>query len=633
MNRLCRRIRTKLAQGGKTLQRLPGMVRHEGGLARTTAKAAVILRREGVAGLLRRTEGLARAMVVTADGRVVFKDDYATWLGLYERPPASEVVSREIAAWADPPRFALVLSCEDARVSSFAASLRAVRDQIYPHWHLVVAYVGKAHNRTALADASADPRVTVLYEASPNIGEAVNRALARLDGDWLIVLDPGDVLAPDALFALARAATADRNAKLLYSDEDVLDQDGHRSDPAFKPDWNPDFFLARGGFGRVAAYDLARVRALGGVKPSYEGAQMFDLALRVVEGLPAHAIHHVPRVLCHRRGPPPPTNTDRTLAALREHLGRIGVAADAVVDEHGGYRILYALPVPPPLVTIIIPTRNGLALLSRCLASILDKTTYPAFEILVVDNDSDDAETLAYLQKMESDPRVRVVRDARPFDYAALNNAAARLARGTILALVNNDIEVISPDWLDEMVSLAVRPDTGAVGAALWYPDDRLQHGGIVLGIGGVAGHAFRFLRRGERGALDRAVLRQGLSAVTAACLVVRKELYDAVGGLDEANLKIAYNDVDFCLRLGERGYRNVWTPYAALYHHESATRGLEDDPVKLARFRAEFGYMQRRWGALLANDPAYNRNLTLEREDFSLAWPPRVEDRETPQS
>lgn len=605
------------------------MVRHEGGLARATAKAAAILRHEGIAGLLRRTEGLARAMVVTPQGRAVFKDDYATWLGLYERIPSRDAVLREIDSWANPPRFAVALLYDTARTATFAASLRAVRDQSYPHWHLVVAPVGKAVDRAALADAMADPRVTLLDGASPNFGEAANRALPRLVGDWLIVLDPGDVLAPDAVFALAQAAVADRDAKLLYSDEDAVDADGRRSAPAFKPDWNPDFFLARGGFGRVAAYDLARVRALGGVRPAFEGAQTFDLALRFVEGLPAHTIRHVPRVLCHRLGPPAPTNTDRGLAALREHLGRIGAAADAVVDQHGGYRIRYALPAPPPLVTIIIPTRNGLALLSRCLASILDKTTYPAFEILVVDNGSDDPATLAYLREIADDRRVRVMRDARPFDYAALNNAAARLARGSVLALVNNDIEVISPDWLDEMVSLAVRPETGAVGAALFYPDDRLQHGGIVLGIGGVAGHAFRFLRRGERGPLDRAVLRQGLSAVTAACLVVRKELYDAVGGLDETNLRIAYNDVDFCLRLGELGYRNVWTPYAELYHHESATRGLEDDPVKLERFRAEFAYMQRRWGALLVSDPAYNPNLTLEREDFSLAWPPRRRNRE----
>ncbi|MQT14261.1 glycosyltransferase family 2 protein [Segnochrobactrum spirostomi] len=625
MNRLCRRIRTKLTQGGKTLRRLPGMVRHEGGLVRSAAKVARILRREGVAALIRRTEALARAMVVTPDGWAVFKDDYTTWLGLYEHPTTPEAASREIAAWAEPPRFAVVLWCSDDRAPAFEASLRAVRDQTYPHWQLVVAWVGEAANE---ADVAADPRITVLDGATPRIGDALNRALTRLGGDWLIALDPGDLLAPDALLALARSAVGNREAALLYSDEDVLGPDGRRTAPAFKPDWNPEFFLARGGLGQVAAYALSRVRSLGGFRPAFEGAHGFDLTLRFLEGLPSAAIVHVAEVLYHRLGPPIPQDTDLALAALREHLTRTGAAADAAADAQGGTRIRYSLPVPPPLVTILIPTRNGLALLTRCLASILEKTTYPAFEILVVDNGSDDPETLNYLRQMETDPRVRVVRDERPFDYAALNNAAARLARGSVLALVNNDIEVISPDWLDEMVSLAVRPETGAVGAALWYPDDRLQHGGIVLGIGGVAGHAFRFLRRGDRGYLGRAVLRQALSAVTAACLVVRKELYEAVGGLDETNLKIAYNDVDFCLRLRERGYRNVWTPYAELYHHESATRGLEDDPVKLTRFRAEFAYMQRRWGALLANDPAYNPNLTLEREDFSLAWPPRGRDR-----
>jgi len=217
------------------------------------------------------------------------------------------------------------------------------------------------------------------------------------------------------------------------------------------------------------------------------------------------------------------------------------------------------------------------------------------------------------------------MRDDRPFNYSALNNAAAKLARGDVLGLLNNDLEVISPDWLLEMVSHAVRPNIGAVGAKLWYPNDTLQHGGVILGLGGVAGHAHHNILRGMFGYFGRAKVVQNFSAVTAACLLVRKSIYEEVGGLNEPNLQVAFNDVDFCLRVREAGYRNIWTPYAELYHHESATRGFEDTPEKQARFAKEVKYMRQRWGDLLLNDPAYSPNLTLDHGDFSLAWPPRL--------
>ena len=250
---------------------------------------------------------------------------------------------------------------------------------------------------------------------------------------------------------------------------------------------------------------------------------------------------------------------------------------------------------------------------------------YPNYEILIVDNGSDDPETLEYFESLVADPRIRILRDERPFNFSSLNNFAAAHAHGRFLGLINNDIEVISPLWLDEMVSLAEREGVGAVGARLWYPDGTLQHGGVICGIGGIAGHAQKYLPKGSLGYFGRAALIQTMSAVTAACLIIRKTIYEEVGGLDEVNLKVAFNDVDLCLRIREAGYRNVWTPFAELIHHESATRGDEDTPKKSA-FSDEANYMRQRWGDTLSNDPAYSPNLTLEHEDFSLAWPPRVE-------
>jgi GT2 family glycosyltransferase len=289
------------------------------------------------------------------------------------------------------------------------------------------------------------------------------------------------------------------------------------------------------------------------------------------------------------------------------------------------YRVRYRLPKSVPLVSLIVPTRNGVRLLRRCFGSILEKTTYQHYEIVLVDNGSDDLETLRYLESIQGDSRVHIIRDNRPFNYSQLINSAVASASGTVIGLLNDDLEVITPDWLSEMVSHALRPGIGAVGARLWYPDDTLQHAGVILGIRGVAGHAHRYLKRGGKGYFGRASLIQSICALTAACLVVRKETFEKIGGFNET-LQVAFNDVDFCLRVREAGYRNIYTPYAELYHHESATRGDEDTAEKQLRFSKESIYMKQRWGDLLLNDPAYSPNLTLDHQDFSLAWPPRVE-------
>jgi GT2 family glycosyltransferase len=311
--------------------------------------------------------------------------------------------------------------------------------------------------------------------------------------------------------------------------------------------------------------------------------------------------------------------------ALNDHFARAQIAAKAELLDFGMYRARYFIPAPAPLVSLIIPTRNGVDLIKQCIDSIFAKTTYKNYEILVVDNNSDDPKTLAYFASLAGDNRIRFLRDERPFNYSALNNAAVQQARGEYVGLLNNDIDVISPKWLEEMMALAIQPGVGPVGARLWYPNDTLQHGGVIIGLGGVAGHSHKHLRKYAPGYFFRAQLIQTISVVTAACLVIKKSIYQEVGGLDETNLKVAFNDVDFCLRVREAGYRNVWTPYAELYHHESATRGYEDTPEKQLRFRDEVLYMKKRWGDLLMNDPAYSRNLTLDYEDFSLAWPPRV--------
>jgi GT2 family glycosyltransferase len=395
-----------------------------------------------------------------------------------------------------------------------------------------------------------------------------------------------------------------------------------------------DLFYSQNMFSHLGVYRADLLNEIGGFREELEGSQDYDLALRCLERIEPKQIHHIPRVLYHWRMHAESTEKSgdakscALLAgerALNDHFQRQNVNARAELVGFG-YRVHHVLPDVPPLVSLIIPTRNGLQLIRQCVESILKKTTYPNYEILIVDNGSDDPATLQYFKELQSDPRIRVVRDDRPFNYSALNNAAVKLARGEVVGLLNNDLEVISPEWLSEMVSHALRPGVGAVGARLWYPNNTLQHGGVVIGLGGVAGHSHKHLPQKMSGYFWRASLIQSFSAVTAACLVIRKSVYEEVGGFNEDDLQIAFNDIDFCLRVREAGYRNIWTPYAELYHHESATRGYEDTPERQARFAKEVQYMKQRWGDTLLNDPAYSPNLTLGHDDFSLAWPPRVE-------
>jgi GT2 family glycosyltransferase len=446
-----------------------------------------------------------------------------------------------------------------------------------------------------------------------------------------LFLEPGDVLSPCALSHFSIEIAARSGAGIVHCDEDRLDRDGRRSDPCFKPDWNLDLFYAQDYVSHAAAFARALIREVGGFRAAAGEAAGYDLVLRCIERLRPEQIHRIPRVLWHKANPPAATDPARRRAAesraLADHLERQGIPAQ-VAQGDGVRRVQYALPAELPLVTLIIPTRNGLTLLRQCVESIVMLTTYPNYEILLVDNGSDEPDALAYMAELGRQPGIRVIRDDRPFNYSALNNMAARLARGAVLGLINNDIEVISAGWLEEMVSLAMQPGVGAVGAKLLYPDETVQHAGVLLGVGGatgVAGHANKFLPAAEAGYMRRGASVQSFSAVTAACLLVRKSLYEQVGGLNEVDLKIAYNDVDFCLRLREAGYRNVWTPHAELFHHESATRGSDFSPSKRQRFDQEQDYMRSKWRALIADDPAYNPNLTEYAEDFGLAWPPRV--------
>ena len=385
----------------------------------------------------------------------------------------------------------------------------------------------------------------------------------------------------------------------------------------------------------LGIYRRALLVEIGGFRESYEGSQDYDLALRCSEKLQPAQIRHIPRVLYHWRmveGSAAATSEAKPYApkaarlAIADHLQRKNIDGAVVPcpENREWHRVIYHLRSPLPLVSIIIPTRDQAALLQRCLTSIREKTDYAPIEIVIVDNGSTKPETHAFLHDLALDPRIQIVTDGAEFNFSRLINRGVRIARGEILAFLNDDIETDKSDWLREMVSHAIRPEVGAVGARLWYPDGRLQHAGVVLGLHGVARHAFqRFLPQPVALMNRTFILSQNYSAVTAACMVLRKTGFDDVGGFDE-NLPNNFNDVDFCLRLRERGWQIIWTPYADLIHQESASRGRHSDSAERALLLHDMAYLQEKWGEQLRNDPFYSPNLSNS-DAFTLAWPPRI--------
>ena len=581
---------------------------------------------------------------------------YEEWIRVYDSPTPEELRRQagESAALARQPVISVVMPVYNPPVKWLEKAIESVRAQTYGRWELCIADDASTDpevRQTLEKYRGEDSRIKVAFRTeNGHISAASNSALELATGEYVGLLDHDDALAPSALHAIAVLINRHPDTDYIYSDEDKIDEEDRRHEPYFKPDFLPDLFLAQNYPSHFSVYRTALVAAAGGFRTGYEGSQDWDLALRVFERSDPARIRHIPRVLYHWRAIAGSTALmlseknyplEAARRALAGYFERRGQKVELIPVPGDHWRVRYLLPDPAPLVSLIIPTRNSLALLRRCVESILEKTTYPQFEIIVVDNGSDDLATLEYLKSLEGrmgDAKTKgtqtnglgtsrstfVIRYDHPFNYSAINNRGVREARGEVVGLLNNDLEVISPGWLEEMTAQALRPEIGCVGAMLYYPNETIQHAGSIIGLGGVAGHAFLNFPRGTEGKFNRARLVQNYSAVTAACLVVRKSVYDQVGGLDEVDLAVAFNDVDFCLKVRAAGYRNLWTPFAELYHHESASRGADDTPEKEERFRQEVDLMLLRWGAVLQNDPAYNPNLTLELNDFTLASPPR---------
>lgn len=587
---------------------------------------------------LRSAMQIARRARTAVGGSTPPVVSYQDWTIRYGDLDAEELtgVAADAAA-LEGPLISVVMPVYNPPPALLRQAIESVREQVYSRWELSIA--DDASTEPGLAavfdDYGDDPRIRIARrETNGHISEASNTALEQVTGDFVAFLDHDDLLAPDALYLVAREIQTYPDADIVYSDEDKIDEDGKRYDPHFKPDYSPALLLGQNYISHLGVIRRSLVEAAGRFRVGYEGAQDYDLLLRCVELTNAHRIRHIPRILYHWRaiaGSTALAGDEKDYAAgvgrraVQEHLDRTGVGAEVTTAESAAYnRIHLSLPEPRPLVSIVIPTKNSYELLKRCITSIVTRTTYGPYQLILVDNASDDSRALAYLDELAARDDCRVLRYSGPFNYSAMNNLAADHADGSLLLLLNNDTEVITPHWLDEMAMWAVQPDVGTVGAKLLYPDGTLQHGGIVLGIGGVAGHSHKGIEGSSGGYFSRLHLVHEVGGNTGACLAIRTELYRGLGGLNTSHLAIAFNDVDLCLRITEAGLRNIWTPHAVLTHHESKTRGYDDTPEKQARFHRERNYMLWRWRAILERDPLYSPNLTRETEDFALADPPR---------
>ena len=567
---------------------------------------------------------------------------YTEWIARFDLRSGEDYrrIARHMQRFQSAPHFLIVVVVPANEAQLVQVTLASLGRQLYRQFTVIVLDASPDSNgRSAVIRAVSEwvPESRVIPDCSITAyTHELNCWLAEQgEGQWIAVVRAGDVLAEHALYWVASAITSSPSVGLVYSDEDRLTADGVRHDPAFKPDWSPELLRSTNYIGQLAVVRGHVFRQAGGVTMYDWQGDNHDLLLRVAEVLSPEQIRHIPALLFHRRAEGDAEldlNAKRQhparsgVATVEAHLSRQGIRAAVTEPVPGSYRVRYQLPETLPLISLVIPTRDACALLKQCVDSVMQFSTYSKYEILVVDNQSSDEETLGYLRDLRGHPSVRVLSYDRPFNYSAINNYAASQASGAVLCLLNNDTEVISPDWMEEMLGHLIQDRVGVVGAKLYYPDGRVQHAGDVVGVGGVANHVHALIERDHPGYCRRAVLAQELSAVTGACLMTWRSLYLQLGGLNERQLPVAFNDVDYCLRMREAGYRVIWTPYAELYHHESLSRGGDKTIWKRRRAQRESAYMRSRWGHLMTHDPFYNPNLSYERPDCSLSHAPIVQ-------
>ncbi|TJZ74041.1 glycosyltransferase [Chitiniphilus eburneus] len=564
--------------------------------------------------------------VSTLSGKVAppaGEGDYGNWLA-QQRLTSSEGrhFDLRMESWSLQPAIAVVVLDLLGNTRQVVETLNNAGDQLYKAASILIVSCNAA-------PPSADSERVHWIQAGDDWPARLNDAVRQSSADWLFLLHAGDQLEPAALLHLAEGINQYPELTCAYADEDTMQPAGGYGDPIYKPDFNLDLLRSMPYVGRAFAIQRQCLLDLGGWPVTLGEAGHLELLYRILEEKGLHTIGHLDHLLYHSLQPFGAWIAREDIAAAARaaasaHLQRMGISHEIQPGAAPGLqRVLYQHAVQP-FVSIIIPTKDQLPMLRRCVETLMEKTAYPNYELIVVDNNSETPEAKRYLDNLVSlqSDRVRVLRYPHPFNFSAINNAAVHEARGDYLVLLNNDTAIVRPDWLDALLNHAQRPEVGIVGAKLYYPDSRVQHAGVVMGLRGPADHPFVGLPGDSPGYMYRLQLDQNYAAVTAACLMIRKAIYLAVGGMDEQDFKVSYNDVDLCLKVREQGYLTVWTPYSVVLHEGSVSQNSVDTAAlkaKQKRFEGEQNVMYGKWWPVIGHDPAYNRNLLLSGNGFEL--------------
>ena len=534
------------------------------------------------------------------------------------------------SAFAQKPLISIVIPLYCTPLPYLKELLESVRRQSYENWQLCLADGSPDDKAKEFIEKHYGREKRIVYrklEENGGISANTNEAVALAAGEYLMLCDHDDTLEPDALYEIVKAIN-DTGADVLYTDEDKVSMDGrHYFDPNFKPDFNLFRLRENNYICHIFVVKKSLTDETGLLRSEFDGAQDFDFILRCCEK--AQKITHIPKVLYHWRCHMDSTAADPSSKAyayeagrkaVREHYQRLGIDAKVEMTERPGWYRSHVKVQGNPLISVIIPNKDHTDDLELCLFSMTRKSTYRNYEILIVENNSEKEETFEYYRKLpDRYPKARVLTWEKEFNYSAINNFAAKEAKGEYLLFLNNDVEILTPDWMEEMLQNCQQENVAAVGAKLYYPDDTIQHAGVVLGLGGIAGHIMCRASKEDPGYFGRMISVQEISAVTAACMMVKKSDFDAVGGLDET-FQVAFNDIDLCMKFRAAGKKIIFTPYAELYHYESKSRGLEDTPEKQFRFDKEVKRFQEKWAQQLEmGDPYYSPNLSVTEGDCSL--------------
>ena len=553
--------------------------------------------------------------------------EYEEWLRRHE-PSKIRLYQQKRKKFARMPKISIVVPLYRTPEEYLREMLDSVRRQSYQNWELCLSDgSGEDSPITEILKeyTKKDSRIQVKNNKKQlHISDNTNVALDMATGDYIAFMDHDDLLTPDALYECVAELNEYPDTELIYTDEDKITMDGEEYFfPHFKPDFNLDLLRANNYICHFCVIRKSLIEEIGGLRSDFDGAQDYDLVFRCVEKT---IMAHVPRILYHWRVHQVSTADNpisKTYAfeagqrAIEAHLLRCGEHAEVLPElDRGFYRVRYKMQGNPK-ISILIPNKDHIKDLEKCLQSI-SRSDYKNYEIIIIENNSEKAETFAYYKTIESD-RIRILKWEGSFNYSAINNYAVSETDGEYLVLLNNDTEVIGKDWLGEMLANCQRKEVGIVGAKLYYPNGQVQHAGVIVGIRGIAGNMFRGLPKGYSGYMHKASTQQDLSAVTAACMMVKRSVYEEVGGFEE-QLAVAFNDVDFCLKVRRCGYLVVYDPYVKLYHYESRSRGAEDNEEKIRRYQCEIDYVRRNWSEIMEKgDPMYNPNLTLVKCDYSL--------------